>query len=573
MYSIGGGQRFGPLSRSVAILATLLAAPAARAESPAGRILGWVEDGHGSPLPGAVISLFGRGVGSLGLVTLTDSTGRFSVPSLPPGSYTLRALRDGHTPAPARRVLILPNQDATFTISMSSVGDPTTREAQDAKAAAKDDDKSAIRDLQWLIRHKRRSALEDRSPGAQTASTSDTPPTGLLASLFPDLAGTLQIVTNPIGADMADEVEPTSWSVVKLNGRIADSGRWSLGGLVAERESATWRMAGEFVFEPGGGHEVEVATGYGTRALRPMLLGADPTRMDRGVGAVSFQDRWQATDRITATLGGRYSYAGFLQRSNHLDRMFAVEFRSDENARLRGLARSRTLVPGGDVLTVSNISSAPAVAFSMLDEGLRAERVLHYEVGFDQEMGDFTVEGHAFYETIHDQLVNGFTDSSTLSHALSVSNGGWMGTRGMGVKVSRRFGDVVHGSMTYTYGHSWRPEAAGAPTLLAFREGDFHDLAARVETMIEGTDTRVIAFCRVNRLGSAELRPGSATNTRFDVQVSQGLPFLGAITRADWDVLVAVRNLFYEASEGGVLDEMAVAHPPKRVLGGISVRF
>jgi hypothetical protein len=360
---------------------------------------------------------------------------------------------------------------------------------------------------------------------------------------------------------------------VKLNGRIADSGRWSLGGLVAERESATWRMAGEFVFEPGGGHEIEVATGYGTRALRPMLLGADPTRMDRGVGAVSFQDRWQATDRITATLGGRYSYAGFLQQSNHLDRMFAVEFRSDENARLRGLARSRTLVPGGDVLTVSTISSAPAVAFSMLDEGLRAERVLHYEVGFDQAMGDFTLEGHAFYETIHDQLVNGVAASSPLPHALSVTNGGWMGTRGMGVKISRRFGDVVHGSMTYTYGHSWRPEAGASRTLLAFREGDFHDLAARVETMIEGTDTRVVAFCRVNRLASAELRRGSTTNTRFDVQLSQGLPFLGAITRADWDVLVAVRNLFYEASEGGVLDEMAVAHPPKRVLGGISVRF
>jgi hypothetical protein len=558
-----------PLSRNAAILAILLAAPAVQAEGPAGRILGFVEDAQGSPIPGAVISLFGRGVGSLGLVTLSDSTGRFSVPSLPPGAYTVRALRDGHTPAPARRVLILPNQDATFTISMSPVGDATTRDGQDAKSAAKDDDKSATRDLQWLIRHKRRSALEDRSPNAQTA-TADAPPTGLLASLFPDLAGTLQVVTNPIGADVTDEIEPSSWSVVKLNGRIADSGRWSLGGLVAERESATWRMAGEFVFEPGGGHEIEVATGYGTR---PMALGTDPTRMDRGVGAVSFQDRWTASDRVTATVGGRYSYAGFLQQSNHLDRMFAVEFRSDENARLRGLARSRTLVPGGDVLTVSTISSAPAVAFSMLDEGLRPERVLHYEVAFDQEMGDVTVEGHAFYETVHDQLVNGFTASSILPHALSVSNGGWMGTRGMGVKLSRRFGDVVHGSMTYTYGHTWRPDSAGAPTLLAFREGDFHDLAARVETMIEGTDTRVIAFCRVNRLASADLRPGATTNTRFDVQVSQGLPFLGAITRADWDVLVAVRNLFYEASEGGVLDEMAVAHPPKRVLGGISVRF
>jgi len=57
------------------------------------------------------------------------------------------------------------------------------------------------------------------------------------------------------------------------------------------------------------------------------------------------------------------------------------------------------------------------------------------------------------------------------------------------------------------------------------------------------------------------------------VQLSQGLPFLGSLTRADWDFLVAVRNLFYETSEGALLDEVAVSNPPKRVLGGISVRF
>jgi Carboxypeptidase regulatory-like domain/TonB dependent receptor len=575
MYPTAVGSTSRSVSRGAAILAVLvLSAPALHAESPAGGLLGWVEDAQGSPISGAMISLFGRGIGGAGLVTMTDSAGRFSLPSLPPGNYTVRALREGHTPAPARRVLILPNQDSTFTISMTPVGETPGRDGKDA-SAARESDASAARDLQWLIRHKRRSALEDRSGGAADAEgdrESDTAPTGLLASLLPDLAGTLQVVANPIGADVADDAEPGGWSVVKLNGRIADSGHWSLGGLVAERESATWRMAGEFVFEPGGGHAIEVSTGYGTRALRP-LVGSDPTRLDRGVGAVSFQDRWQLSDRMATTFGGRYSYAGFLQQSNHLDRMFAVEFRSDENVRLRGMARSRTLVPGGDVLTVSNISTAPAVAFSMLDDNLRAERILHYEVAFDQEMGDFTLEGHAFYETIHDQLVNGFTASSVLPHALSVSNGGWMGTRGMGVKVSRRFGDVVQGSMTYTYGHSWRPETVASTPMLAFHEGDFHDLAARVETMIEGTDTRVVAFCRVNRMASSEMRAGSTTNTRFDVQLSQGLPFLGAITRADWDVLVAVRNLFYEASEAGVLDEMAVAHPPKRVLGGISVRF
>ncbi|PYQ46918.1 MAG: hypothetical protein DMF78_25090 [Acidobacteria bacterium] len=195
-------------------------------------------------------------------------------------------------------------------------------------------------------------------------------------------------------------------------------------------------------------------------------------------------------------------------------------------------------------------------------------------MGVDQDLGGgLSVEAQTFYEAVRDQLVNQF-DTTHAPHSLRVSNGTWLASRGMGLKVSRRFGDVVHGSMTYTYGHGWRHDFGAQATRFAVRDGDFHDLAARVETVIAGTDTRVVAFCRFNRLsGDLEHAAGAVTNTRFDVQLSQGLPFLGALTRADWDVLVAVRNLFYEASEGGALDEMAVSHPPKRVLGGISVRF
>jgi hypothetical protein len=101
----------------------------------------------------------------------------------------------------------------------------------------------------------------------------------------------------------------------------------------------------------------------------------------------------------------------------------------------------------------------------------------------------------------------------------------------------------------------------------------FHDIGGRLETAFDRTDTHLVAYCRFNTLLGPE--PGSAprNTTRFDVQLSQGVPFLGTLTRADWDVLVAFRNLFYDGEEGGVLDEVAVANPPKRVLGGISVRF
>jgi hypothetical protein len=151
----------------------------------------------------------------------------------------------------------------------------------------------------------------------------------------------------------------------------------------------------------------------------------------------------------------------------------------------------------------------------------------------------------------------------------------------MGLTVARRFGDAFSGSVSYTYGHSWRreptvvDEAGALPDLFAYHDADFHDFVTRLETFIDWSDTRVVAFYRLNRLTpEVEGKKASAVaNTRFEVQLRQGLPFLGALTRADWEFLLAVRNLFYETTEGATLDEVAVLNPPKRVLGGISVRF
>ena len=111
--------------------------------------------------------------------------------------------------------------------------------------------------------------------------------------------------------------------------------------------------------------------------------------------------------------------------------------------------------------------------------------------------------------------------------------------------------------------------------MLAYGDAGFHDVVARLETLIDWSDTRLIAYCRLNTLNPEGTAPSgkTMTNTRFDMQLSQGLPFLRPLTRADWEVLVAVRNMFYETSEGAMLDEVVVSNPPKRVLGGISVRF
>jgi hypothetical protein len=561
---------------SAAVIAFSLLAPSAWAAQNGGGVMGWVEDPGGAPVAGALISLFGRGGG--GLVTLSDSSGRFFLPSLPAGSYTVRAMSRNKLAAPARQITVLPNRDFSFTVALEPEVEVTSEPASEDESSSSAT-QSARRERNWLLRHKRRSVLEARGQDGGFEQTWTVPaPSHLLASWIPDLGGTVEVMATPPGP-WSETVsgDVPSMSVVRFKGRMAGSGRWALGGLVSESESTAWRMAGEFVTEPIEGHELQVGTGYGTRFVRPLLASDGDRLHDRSVGAVFAQDRWEVAEAVTATVGTRLAYIGFLDDPLHLDPSASVDVKRDDHTHLTASFAARTLAPGGDLLTLSTLATGPAFTYATMDQGLRPERSVRVELAVAQEFGSTTLRAHTFYEAVHDQLANVFDLPGTGEvSALRILNAGDLEARGMGLSLGHRFGRYVNGQVTYTYGHAWRAvpldglQPSETMPILAFREGDFHDVVARLETVIEDTDTRVVALYRLNQLSGPE-QPALAR--RFDVQLSQGLPFLGALTRADWDVLVAVRNLYYEAGEGAMLDEQAVSNPPKRVLGGIAVRF
>lgn len=560
-------------SRLVAVISvsvlTLTVRPAA-ADRDEGVLLGWVEDTQGTPVSGAVISLFGKGLGR-GLVTFSDSAGRFALPALPAGSYTLRALGHGHVPAPARQVTVLPNQDSIFSVSLTPLGVLDERESEER-----------TRELRWLLRHRQRSVLESQAPVVVAARQ---PEGDLLAHGAPwltDLAGSVEVVANPaafgVGADaLKDEGSPASRSVVRLNGRLAGLGSWSLGGLVAESESATWRMAAEFLVEPGGGHAIRAGAGYGSQKLRPALVTADLRPDDSGVGAMFLEDRWDAGP-IAATVGGRYSFIGYLRDSNHLDPSASLELQQGGGTKIRGTFATRTLLPGGDLLTLSSLGSGPTISLAVLEQGLRPERTVRCELAVDRSLGSATLGALTFYEGVHDQLVNSF-EGPRSARMLHIFNAPGLAARGMGLTVTRRFGSAVKGSVTYTYGRTWRqtppllsPGSDDLPGVF-LHEGDFHDMVGRLETVIDRSDTHLVAFYRLNTLSLDTEGLPAIVNSRFDLQLRQGLPLLHDLTRGEWELLLAYRNLFYETSDGGTLDEVVVSNPPKRFLGGISVRF
>ena len=106
-----------------AVVASTVLSPlvsgSARADEGGG-LVGWVESTRGAPVAGALVSIFGKGIRGGSLVTLADSQGQFVLPSLPPGSYTLRAIGTGHEPSAARHVTVLPNRDALYTLSLDA---------------------------------------------------------------------------------------------------------------------------------------------------------------------------------------------------------------------------------------------------------------------------------------------------------------------------------------------------------------------------------------------------------------------------------------------------------------------
>ena len=157
---------------------------------------------------------------------------------------------------------------------------------------------------------------------------------------------------------------------------------------------------------------------------------------------------------------------------------------------------------------------------------------------------------------------------------------------GVGLSVSHALTANVRGSVEYSFATAqWTdgPPRADAiqlarftPAVLPTSEREhIHDLMTSIETEVPQTATRVVLFYRVNNAfvkaeGAEEVR---GLDGRFELQVNQSLPFMNFM-RSQWEMLVAVRNMFNETLPGAsIYNEILVVRPPKRLVGGLTVRF
>src|SRR3954469_24541209 len=104
-------------------LAFLLSAPALQAQAVSGTILGTVQDSSGAAVPGASVTIVNSET-RLTRSVISDSTGEYNVPSLPPGMYNLSGEMKGFKKVSIAAVRLNVDQKARVDLKLD-VGDIT----------------------------------------------------------------------------------------------------------------------------------------------------------------------------------------------------------------------------------------------------------------------------------------------------------------------------------------------------------------------------------------------------------------------------------------------------------------
>jgi hypothetical protein len=587
-----------------------------------GAIKGVVSDEVGGPLAGAMVSVLGTTVA----MTVTDSNGQFSLDKLPAGEYTLRAhlagfaasrreyVRVGVTPASIYRLQLHKLETAIATtgtadavtarpIVAAGFGLPSV-ESEESKPA--DDDHSHT-DTAWRLRHLTRSILKDASSIVVVENNDDSlaPESSFfghmgqsastaVASFFADLpfSGEVNLLTTGAfapGRLFSSETLPRGVAYVSI-GAPTGAGDWGVRAAMSQGDLSSWIVSGSFVSKREGIHSYDLGWSYSTQEYQggnPLALAA-VSDGNRNVGEIYGLDRWTVAPGVSLEYGGRYARYDYLAAPAVFSPRVGLTLEPAKSFHVTAVLAQRMVAPGAEEFLAPAVAGPwlpPERTFSPLDgSALRVERARDLDLAVDHDFGMYSVGVRRFFQNVDDQAMTLFglrsPDGMQSVGHYYVAGAGSVDVDGWGVRLSSNVSKRLSGSVDYSLTHGrWNSfgEISEARPWLAkltrAQDEEIHDLTTTVQTVIPETATRVFVLYKLNT-GYARRIAASETglDARFDVQVNQALPF--GLGSTKWEVLVGVRNLFRDPSDpASVYDELRVARPPKRVVGGFLVRF
>jgi hypothetical protein len=597
------------------------------AKDAAGSLHGVVSDEAGGPVEGVTVSAIGETM----VFAITDRKGRFQFDNLPAGQYLLRANRAGfslprreyvNVRGSARAVKWLSLQRsapvATSGESQPQIlaaglgGQPLSEEAPpdpvaaDGTTASDPGSPHPHTEAAWRLRHLRRNVLKDSTeimtvseegPAIEAADFARAPAFGSLFAALP-FSGEINLLTSGSltgpGQLFGDGL-PHGITYVQLGNTTENTAGWAVQAAMSEGDVSSWIVAGSFSARGPRAHAFETGLSFGAQEYaggNPAML-AVRSDGSRRVGGVYGYDNWAVSPRVHLTYGARVATYDYVDRDNLWSPRVALALNVASGTHLRAAVSQRMRAPGAEEFLPPQNGPwiPPERTFSPIDgNDFRVERIRQLELTLEREFQDSAVISvRRFVEQVDDQLVTIFgaeaydgAPRSDVGHYL-VGSAGAVDAEGWGVKVASASTKRLRGSLDYTLTRArWAPDAVAAAHVAPLARSavrtereDVHDLAMTGEADIVETATRVFFYYRVSTgYARADDSPQPAFGGRFDLQVKQGLPFI-PLRGSEWQVLVGIRDLFRDPldSSSSTYDELLVVRPPKRVIGGVQVKF
>lgn len=481
--------------------------------------------------------------------------------------------------SPLRAAWRVATQDLAFQTltALSAAQDVPEDMTAEGEADASADASAAARRREVILRQRRKSVLNEREAGPERASASDSIESGLELA---GLSGRVELLTLPSGTATGRDSErsmPNGAGLVRVSGHITDDLAFALTGLAAESAATTWRAGAEFELTAGDRNTIEVGAVYGTRFnANAAPLAGDIDR--RSVGAFRLIHAMKLFDNVTTRAGGRFVDAPFLRSSRSIDPEFSFLVEEpygdldDDNeavSYLRFDLSGDTLFPGLEVVTGESDLIALSEGLPRFAAAFEPQRTWNRAVAVGYRDPGLRLEARVLDQTVTHALL--LLPSRAIG-APYVENATRNRVQVGSVMAEKTFArGQAQTSFEYGYGRF------GSDGAHPGRVRDFHQLTTRFDAYLRRSGTGIAVFHRFHE-GAAVAeyagpdRPRERAQ-RYLVELRQDVPFVPAILGADMALLVSLRNVYYDDIERRNIDEFAVTAPPRRITGGIRVKF
>jgi TonB dependent receptor/Carboxypeptidase regulatory-like domain len=490
---------------------------------------------------------------------------------------------------------------------------PSEREAKPTSDSRTSEDDHG--EVAWRLRHVRRGVLQeatgvvtDQSFGEEpevlapafgsggTTATSARLATDFFAAM--PLSGQLNLLTTSSFDSpqqlFSSENLPRSIAYLSVGASANSHADWFVRGAFGQADISSWIVAGTYATRGPARHRYDIGLSYAMQRYdggNPAAL-RNVTDGSRNAGEVYGFDTFTITPIIAVTFGTRYARYDYLDGKSLISPRVALTLSPGHSFRIQTLVSHRAFAPGAEEFLPpgeNGVWLPPQRTFSSLSPNgaLGAERTTHIELAVERDLGaSSTVSVRTFNQRVDDQLVTMFgvdlpdQPAAKLGHYF-VGNYGDVESQGASAGFRTAVAGRIHGSIEYSFIRTrWNPGddpgywTLRLPSTQPLRSSGIHDILTAVETDVPETATRVIVLYRIsNAFARRNVDDDGLLDSRFDVQVRQSLPFMDFST-AKWEMLLGVRNFFREAAgDQSVYDELLVVRPPKRIVGGLTMRF